>query len=96
MKLDKSNYKIFVDDAYKYFLSNKKGDAELDKVLDAIDDYDNHPNIDYYRIDDNDFELYRIRRKLIRGEESGVSDSSIEDILKEAKKSFKNLKNKSS
>ena len=81
MNLNESNYKPYVDTTYKYFLRNKDGDGKLDNMLDKIDRYDFHPGIEYYRIDDYDFELYRYRRKLIKSIESGFSDSSIEDIL---------------
>lgn len=85
MQLEKLTYRPFLDKAFKYFLKNKKGDARLDEMLDLIDNYESIQRDDYYGTDDDDFEIYRLRRKLTRGLESGVSDSSMEDILKRAK-----------
>ena len=81
MNLDKSNYQLYVDRTYKSFMKKNKGGVELDKMLDAIDDYDNTPAVDYYKIDDDEFEKYRLKRKLIRGLESGASNRSIDDII---------------
>ena len=85
VNLDKSTYQSYVDRTYKHFLKNKKGGVKLDVMLDIIDEYDNTPAVDYYRIDDDVFEEYRFHRKLIRGMKSGFSNRSIEDIIKGGK-----------
>ena len=73
MNLNESNYKLYVDTAYKYFLRNKNGDERLDKMLDKIDIFIFNPGVKYYRIDDYDFELYRLKRRILKGNTNGFT-----------------------